>query len=66
LVVLLELNMVLIDVIGFGLIEYESLDNSSEISLQFVFDKGKREKVREFDIGYNFLFFELVFHFDKL
>ena len=58
--------MVLIDVIGFGLIEYESLDNSSEISLQFVFDKGKREKVREFDIGYNFLFFELVFHFDKL
>ena len=65
-VVLLELNMVLIDVIGFGLIEYESLDNSSEISLQFVFDKGKREKVREFDIGYNFLFFELVFHFDKL
>lgn len=64
--ILLNLQMVLIDGIGFGLIEHEGLNNDSEISLKFVFDKRKGQKVGEFHIGNDFLFFELVFHFDKL
>jgi hypothetical protein len=66
LVVLLELTMVLIEGIGFGLIEHEGLNDGSEISLKLVFDKGEGEKVGEFDVGDDFLFLELVFHFDKL
>lgn len=36
LVVLLELEMVLVEGIGFGLIEHEGFDDGSEISLEFV------------------------------
>ena len=49
LVVLLELRMVLIESIGFGLIKHEGLNDGSEISLEFVFDEGEGEKVGEFN-----------------
>ncbi len=58
--------MVFIDGFSFGLVEHESLYNLSEISLEFVFNKREGKKVSKLDLGKDFLFFVLVFHFVNL